>query len=262
MAAAPGARLQRAADNAPDRILAAAEMLFAAKGFDIPLREITTEAKVNGAAVNYHFGSKENLTEVLFDRVSSQVNGKRLEDLRDIMLEAEQAGCAPDLDRVVQAFVRPYLDPSNGGHLLARLILQHRIAPSDLTRQIIKTHFDPMAKSFIDAFRLALPSIDPSAFYWRYVFMVGAVVLTVTDTGPGSRLERLSEGAANAHDAVAFQQELLAFLKGGLSAEVRTNGELGGREATTSVRTKPQTTSARDNSRSTTSAKRRKKRVL
>lgn len=39
-------------------------MLFAARGFDIPVREITTEAKVNGAAVNYHFGSKENLTEI------------------------------------------------------------------------------------------------------------------------------------------------------------------------------------------------------
>jgi len=51
-------------DNAPDRILAAAAMLFAARGFDIPVREITTEAKVNGAAVNYHFGSKENLTEI------------------------------------------------------------------------------------------------------------------------------------------------------------------------------------------------------
>lgn len=204
--------------NAPDRILAAAETLFAAKGFDISLREITSLAQVNLAAVNYHFGSKTNLTEMLFDRVSSQVNSKRLEDLGRIIKDAELAGQRPDLDAIILAFIRPYLERSEGGPLLARLILQHRIEPSDLTRQIIKTHFDPMASSFIEAFRLAVPSVDPAAFFWRYVFMVGTVVLTVTDSGTGNRLERLSDGAADSRDTAGFRKALLAFLRGGLSA--------------------------------------------
>ena len=42
------------------RILAATEKLFVLHGFDATsLRAITTEAGVNLAAVNYHFGSKE-----------------------------------------------------------------------------------------------------------------------------------------------------------------------------------------------------------
>ena len=206
------------AGNAPDRIMAAAERLFAARGFDISLREITDLAKVNIAAVNYHFGSKMNLTEVLFDRVSREVNGKRLEDLDRIMTEAKCAGRSPDLDSIILAFIKPYLNLSEGGHLLARLILQHRIDPTDLTRQIIKTHFDPMARRFIEAFRLAVPSVDPAAFFWRYVFMVGAVVLTVTDIGPGNRLDRLSDGGADARNKDGFQNALLAFLRGGISA--------------------------------------------
>jgi AcrR family transcriptional regulator len=206
------------ASNAPDRILAAAETLFATRGFDISLREITELAQVNIAAVNYHFGSKTNLTEVLFDRVSQEINGKRLEDLERLMVEAQRKGRPPELDGVILAFIKPYLDLSAGGHLLARLILQHRIEPSDLTRQIVKTHFDPMAKRFIEAFRLALPSVDPTAFFWRYVFMVGAVVLTVTDSGPGNRLDRLSQGAADATRKDDFQKALLAFLRAGLSA--------------------------------------------
>ena len=207
--------------DAPDRILAAAEALFAARGFDIPVREITTEAKVNVAAVNYHFGSKENMTEILFDRLSRVVNGRRLADLDRVMDAARGRGRPPDVEDVILAFVRPYLEPSKGGQLLARLILQHRIAPTDLTRQIIKTHFDPMAARFIEAFRLALPEIDPEAFFWRYILMVGAVVLTVTDSGPGNRLERLSGGKADTADPGAFQAALLSFLRGGLSAPER-----------------------------------------
>ena len=193
-------------------------MLFAARGFDIPVREITTEAKVNGAAVNYHFGSKENLTEILFERVSRAANDKRLEELRRVLAEAEEQERPPDLDRIILAFLGPYLEPSNGGQLLARLVLQHRIAPSELTRQIIATHFDPMAKAFIEALRHALPLVDPDAFFWRYILMVSAVVLTVSDSAPGNRLERLSGGKANPGDTGSFQVALLSFLRAGLSA--------------------------------------------
>ena len=45
-----------------ERILGAAEELFARNGFaGASLRELTSTAKVNLAAVNYHFGSKDNL---------------------------------------------------------------------------------------------------------------------------------------------------------------------------------------------------------
>ena len=47
-----------------DRILDAAEVLFARDGFHFAsMRSITTEAQANLAAVNYHFGSKEALLE-------------------------------------------------------------------------------------------------------------------------------------------------------------------------------------------------------
>ena len=44
------------------RILDVAEALFAEHGFaGTSLRQVTSRADVNIAAVNYHFGSKENL---------------------------------------------------------------------------------------------------------------------------------------------------------------------------------------------------------
>ena len=52
-----------------ERILDAAEQLFAERGFaETSLRLITTRAGVNLAAVNYHFGSKKALIQAVFSR--------------------------------------------------------------------------------------------------------------------------------------------------------------------------------------------------
>ena len=51
-----------------DKILNAAEMLFANAGFaETSMRDITAKASVNLASVNYHFGSKKSLHEVNYD---------------------------------------------------------------------------------------------------------------------------------------------------------------------------------------------------
>ena len=57
-----------------ERILAAAETLFAQRGFDgASLRQLTSDAGVNLAAVNYHFGSKEKLVEQVFRRLRERL---------------------------------------------------------------------------------------------------------------------------------------------------------------------------------------------
>ena len=49
-------------DLTRERILDSAEALFAQKGFRaVSVREITSAARCNLAAVNYHFGNKESL---------------------------------------------------------------------------------------------------------------------------------------------------------------------------------------------------------
>jgi AcrR family transcriptional regulator len=58
------------------RILDAAERLFAREGFhSTSLRMLTKEAGVNLAAVNYHFGSKEELINFCFQEVGKRSPG-------------------------------------------------------------------------------------------------------------------------------------------------------------------------------------------
>ena len=62
-----------------ERILDAAERLFMAYGYDgTSMRQITGEAGVNLAAVNYHFGSKEALIQEVFRRRLDWLNEERM----------------------------------------------------------------------------------------------------------------------------------------------------------------------------------------
>ena len=85
----------------------AAERLYADRGFaDVTLRDIVAAADVNLAAVNYHFGSKDELIAELFVTRSLATNRERLNELK----AAEEAGGGrADIDAILRALVGPTL---------------------------------------------------------------------------------------------------------------------------------------------------------
>src|SRR6187455_1391815 len=85
-----------------DRILDAAEALFMEHGFEATsLRAITAAATVNLAAVNYHFGSKEELFQAVLTRRLDPMNQRRLELLT--RFESEAAPKPLACDRILSA---------------------------------------------------------------------------------------------------------------------------------------------------------------
>src|SRR5580704_18486326 len=85
------------------RILDSAERLFADNGFDsTSLRTIIADAKVNLAAIHYHFHSKEALLDAVILRRLEPINRQRLAMLD----ECERASAGrPTLEGVLEAFV-------------------------------------------------------------------------------------------------------------------------------------------------------------
>ena len=78
-----------------ERILGAAEELFAQHGFaGTSLRQVTSRADVNIAAVNYHFGSKENLVNEVFRRRMDDMSRERLAALQ-LAVEAHPGELEP-----------------------------------------------------------------------------------------------------------------------------------------------------------------------
>lgn len=200
-----------------DRLIQAAEFVFADKGVEkATLREITSLAEVNLAAVSYYFGSKSDLALAVFDQLSTRLNERRLVDLKATLSAASKAGQPPDLRLVLAVFIRPYVETGKSGKLFARLIMQHRVAPSELTMAIVRRHFDPMAKRFIHAISQAAPHLDPSELFWRYVFMIGTVVYSVADLGVSDRTALRSEGRVDISNDAAFREAMINFLIGGM----------------------------------------------
>ena len=69
----------RGATATKERILDAAEGLFMEHGFEATsLRSITAAAAVNLAAVNYHFGSKDELFQAVLTRRLDPMNQRRV----------------------------------------------------------------------------------------------------------------------------------------------------------------------------------------
>src|SRR4249919_1716965 len=66
------------------QVFAAAERLFALHGFqNVSVRDITAEAGVNLASVNYHFGSKDALLFEIFRRRTAELNRERARMLHE-----------------------------------------------------------------------------------------------------------------------------------------------------------------------------------
>ncbi|MDO9442949.1 MAG: helix-turn-helix domain-containing protein, partial [Beijerinckiaceae bacterium] len=96
-----------AADHTRTAILTAAERLYADRGFaDVTMRDIVTEASVNLSAVNYHFGSKDELIAELFVTRSLVTNRERLNELK--AAEAVGGGRA-EIGAIFAALVGPTL---------------------------------------------------------------------------------------------------------------------------------------------------------
>lgn len=209
----------QSAGEARERILVTAELLFARQGVDkTSTRDITTEAGVNVASVNYYFRSKEALAEEIFMRLAQRVTVLRLADLSSVMEASRQNRTPLRLEDLVDCFIRPYFEPGFHGALLARFILQHRLDPSEMTHRVFEQYLNPFALEFIDALCLTDKRISRVDWLWRYTLLTGTVMLAMTDVGPKNRMSVLSNGQADASPVGELKRNLAEYLCRALGA--------------------------------------------
>ena len=182
-------------------ILDAAERLYAERGFaDVTLRDIVALAGVNLAAVNYHFGSKDELIAELFVTRGLATNRERLTELR--AAEAAGGGRA-DINAVLRALVGPTLrgclGPDNERSTAARFMIRASIESVSPIRRIKNREIDHLRK-FAAAMRRSLPGCDEADLYWGLHFALAMAHQTIRDT---ERLAKLSEGKCDLDDVEA-----------------------------------------------------------
>jgi AcrR family transcriptional regulator len=109
----------RPAETTREKILRSAEDLFATEGIDrVTLRQIGRTAKQrNVAAVQYHFGGKDELLGEILGRHLQEIDDQR----RALLDAQENAGLQDDIDALLEVLVGPLAgkldDPSGRAYL-------------------------------------------------------------------------------------------------------------------------------------------------
>ena len=155
----------------------------------------------------------------MFLRRAEILNQERLDALD--RYEAE-AGDAMTLDGLMQAFLRPIMEPSThrgeGWRRYFALVAQVNNTPvwggETMTR-----YFDPVIHRLIALVHRVMPEAAEEDVYWSYHMLSGALTLSLGQTG---RLDLLSGGLCRSDDLTAACDHLIPFAAAGFRAACET----------------------------------------
>ena len=132
-------------------VFCAAERLFALHGFqNVSVRDITADAGVNLASVNYHFGSKDALLFEIFRRRTAELNRERARMLHEAN---DRHQGAPPIREILEALFAPPLrwgSPENDRRISIQFIIRSRSEGNEEMREALANDVSHLAR-FADA---------------------------------------------------------------------------------------------------------------
>jgi AcrR family transcriptional regulator len=218
-----GTRNQRTAAkperNVPDArevIMDAAERLCAERGLEaVSVRDIVAEANVNLSAINYYFGSRNNLLVSILKRRGAEIEAEREE-----LLAAAAKKKPPDLREIVRAMMTPLArwraPDSPRWHALQFLARALSASIPEIKKQadLGVANFRPV----IDLLARAVPHLSRDELCWRFHFMMSIEHMNQWDI---ERLQILSEGHCGGGDPEEELERAIDFVVAGFDAPPR-----------------------------------------
>lgn len=203
-----------------ERILDAAEQLFAEKGFaETSLRLITSKAGVNLAAVNYHFGSKKALIQAVFSRFLGPfcTSLEKELDRRQAKTDAPRASLEELLELlVVQAMA---VKPRSGNDLsiFMRLLGLAFSQSQGHLRKYLEEVYGKVFRRFMLLVNEAAPRLPPIELFWRVHFMLGAAAFSMSGI---KALRAMAETDFGVNTSIEQVMRLMVpFLAAGMRAD-------------------------------------------
>jgi AcrR family transcriptional regulator len=201
-----------------ERILDAAERLFSERGVAAAsIRDITRAAGANLAAINYHFGTKQELVAAVFRRRLEPVSERQLELLDEVVRKAGER--PPRLEAVLEAMMRPTVEKSlaKGRRNLAfvRLLERSISDPNGEVRCLMRAQMQRVLTLYGAQLARAWPSLPPEEMMWRLLFAMGALHQMLRAVGREGSLPPVMRKSL---DAGTMVQRLATFAAAGMKA--------------------------------------------
>jgi AcrR family transcriptional regulator len=161
--------MTRPSDITRERILKAAERLFADRGYDgTSIRAIVSKARVNQAAINYHFEGKDGLyREVLRAAFRAMTE--------DQVTHGDEMK-AMSRENALAAFVRRQLRPLTARDELSRhlrIFNWETVRPTPVFRKLMSEEASPFMGLAVDLIRRFLPEADQRTLMVAAVWLLG-----------------------------------------------------------------------------------------
>ncbi len=202
------------------RLLDAAESLFSQQGFaNTSLRAITTAAKANLAAANYHFGSKEALLRAVLERRLLPLNQQRSDRIDQVLMEAVTTGAVPGTEALVRAFVEPtfaFRRNSTGSSEFISIVGRAMTSADPAVRDLFLALVHPLINKLHHALCLSLPHLPSKLIFTRLFFTMGAMGHCICLSGFAQIFKDNSDSSPEDDDFMT--DNLINFVTAGLEA--------------------------------------------
>jgi AcrR family transcriptional regulator len=206
--------MTRPSEITRERILKAAERLFAERGYDATsVRAIVAKARVNQAAINYHFAGKEALYREVLQTAFHALT-------EDQLAHAEEVKAMPREEALVE-FVRRQLQPITARDEVSRymrIFNWETARPTAVFRKLVRDEAAPFMGLAVDLVRRFMPEADQPTLSLAAVWLIGQCSIFVRNR---EQLVELSVAVSLDESAVQRLAELVSrWAIGGLAAVV------------------------------------------
>ena len=161
--------MTRPSEVTRERIMKAAERLFADSGYDgTSIRAIVAKAKVNQAAINYHFDGKDGLYREVLRVAFRALTEHQLEHAQELKLMSREEALAQ--------FVRRQLQPLLGRDEYSRhmrIFNWETVQPTAVFRSLVAEEAAPFLGLAADLVRRFLPDADQRTVTVAAVWLLG-----------------------------------------------------------------------------------------
>ncbi|RUO21234.1 TetR family transcriptional regulator [Aliidiomarina iranensis] len=200
-----------------DKIIIAAEKLFSEHGFEqTSLRQITSEAEVNLASVNYHFGSKKALIQAVMARYQSVFMPALAEQLHQLQKHPEQITTKDVLACTMQPMIALRHVRLDGPVIYLRLLGYAYSEIQGHLRKFTMSNYGEIVHEFFQLIQQANPSVCPKTLFWRLHFSLGAMLFAQTSSQALREIAAADFGEETQAEETLLK--LLPFVAAGISA--------------------------------------------